>query len=40
MQHFLKAPSGAARTQIVSSQLFNQVFIAVNDAAASFYLGF
>ena len=40
MQHFLKPPAGTAGTQIVASQLFNEVFVTVDYAMAFFDSGF
>jgi len=39
IQHFLKAPSGAARAQVVPPQFFAEFFVAVNDPAAALDLG-
>jgi hypothetical protein len=39
-QHRLKRPPGTAGTRIVSSQLFQQFFVAVHEPMAAFDLGF
>jgi len=39
-QHFLKPVTGTAGAQIVASEFFNQFFLAVNFAAASFDVRF
>ena len=35
MQHFLKPASRAADARIVSAELFDQLFVAVDDAVAA-----
>jgi hypothetical protein len=35
MQHFLKSAAGPARTEIVASELLNELFLAVHDAVAA-----
>jgi hypothetical protein len=40
MQHFLKPFTRTAWAGVVTSQLFEQFFIAVNDAVAAFDLRF
>jgi hypothetical protein len=39
-QHFLKAPSGTARTQVVAPELLDQLLVAMHDAVAAPYLRF
>ena len=40
MQQVLKSASGAARTQVVAAELFDQLDIAMDDAASTLDLGF
>jgi hypothetical protein len=40
MQQILKPASGAARTQVVAAELFDQLDIAMDDAPSALDLGF
>jgi hypothetical protein len=40
MQHRLKLPPGAARTWVVSSELFNQFLVAVHNPVSALYTRF
>jgi hypothetical protein len=40
MQHFLKAPPGTAGTQIIATQLFDEVLLTVNDPVPFLDLAF
>jgi hypothetical protein len=40
MQQALKPASGAARTQVVAAELFDQLDIAVNDASSTLHMRF
>jgi hypothetical protein len=39
-QQFLKPFVGAAGARVVAAELFEELFVAVNDARAAFYVGF
>jgi len=38
MQHFLKAPVGATRTQVIATKFFVQFLVAAHDAEPTLYL--
>jgi hypothetical protein len=40
MQQFLKATSGAARAQIVTSQFFAEIFVTVDYTMTTLHFGF
>jgi len=39
MQHFLKAATGATRTEIIPAKLLEQFLVAVNHPGAAPYVG-